>query len=127
MEMEMEVVAEIRDDLGPAITRLAVAATALEQAAERFAGVALEGSFGSDILHRVSAREAELEEHLREAEATIAMLRAGRRTEPSGGTSLMAREGRVPDAGALDAALKSLSLEQRIAVKSEMMRAGLLG
>jgi hypothetical protein len=41
--------------------------------------------------------------------------------------SLVAKEGVAVEAGALDAALRSLSLEQRIAVKSEMMRAGLLG
>lgn len=123
----MQVATEIREDLTPAFTRLLAAAAALEQVAERLAGVALEGSYSSEVLHRVSAREAELEEGLREAEATIATLRAGRRTEPCGTASLMAREGRAPDAGALDAALKSLSLEQRIAVKSEMMRAGLLG
>ncbi len=31
------------------------------------------------------------------------------------------------DAGAVDAALASLSIEQRIAVKSQLLRAGLLG
>jgi hypothetical protein len=31
------------------------------------------------------------------------------------------------NAGALDAALTSLSIEQRIAVKSELLRAGLVG
>jgi hypothetical protein len=31
------------------------------------------------------------------------------------------------DAGALDAALVSLSLEQRIAVKAQLLRAGFLG
>jgi hypothetical protein len=123
MEMEMEAATEVREDLSPAIARLAAAAAALEQAAERIAGVAIEGSYAGEL----RAREAELEDQLREAEATIATLRAGRRTEPCSGTTLMAKEGRTPDAGALDAALKSLSPEQRIAVKSEMMRAGLLG
>jgi len=31
------------------------------------------------------------------------------------------------EAGAIDAALSSLSIEQRIAVKAELLRAGLLG
>jgi len=119
MEMEMEV----KDELGLALERLSAAAGLLEQAADRFAGVELQAS-----LDRVSAREADLEQRLAEAEATIASLRAqtGRKTTASG-TAMVAREGVAVEAGALDAALRSLSLEQRIAVKSEMMRAGLLG
>ena len=123
----MEFAGEVGDELNPALARLAAAAAALEQAAERIAGVALEGSYSGETVVRVSAREAELEELLREAESTIATLRAGRRTESCGVSSLMAKEGRAAEPGALDAALKSLSVEQRIAVKSEMMRAGLLG
>lgn len=122
----MEVRMEDGNELSPTLARLAAAAAALEQAAERIAGVTIAGSCSGVVTH-VSARESELEEQLREAEATIATLRAGRRTEACGAASLMAKEGRVPDAGALDAALRSLSLEQRIAVKSEMMRTGLLG
>jgi hypothetical protein len=39
----------------------------------------------------------------------------------------MARhEGATAEPGALDAALTSLSLEQRIAVKSQLLRAGLI-
>jgi len=109
MEMEMEV----KDELGVALERLAAAA---------------------GLFERVSAREAQLEEQLQEAEATIVALRAeaarsaGRKTAASGVGSLVAKEGGVAvEAGALDASLRSLSVEQRIAVKSEMMRAGLLG
>ncbi len=125
MEMEMEV----KDEMGVALERLATAAGMFEQAAERLAGVELQAS-----LERVSAREAELEEQLEEAEATIVALRAeaakgaGRKTVAGGTGSLMAKEGGgAVEAGALDASLRSLSVEQRIAVKSEMMRAGLLG
>ena len=122
--MEMEV----KDELGLAVARLDTAAHLLELTAERIAGIELQGS-----LERVSVREAELEERLAEAEATITSLRAeagkaaGRKTSAGGVGSLVAREGVAVEAGALDAALRSLSLEQRIAVKSEMMRAGLLG
>ena len=45
-------------------------------------------------------------------------------------TNLLAKQGVTVDsleAGALDAALVSLSVEQRIAVKSQLMRAGLAG
>ncbi len=46
-------------------------------------------------------------------------------------TTLLAKQGVTLEAasleaGALDAALSSLSLEQRIAVKSQLLRAGLL-
>jgi hypothetical protein len=43
--------------------------------------------------------------------------------------TMLAKQGVVVDsveAGAIDGALTSLSIEQRIAVKSELMRAGLL-
>jgi hypothetical protein len=44
-------------------------------------------------------------------------------------TTLLAKQGVTLDtieAGTLDAALSSLSIEQRIAVKSQLIRAGLL-
>jgi hypothetical protein len=83
-------------------------------------------------------REAELEEKLAAAELKIAELQARGVTvrcgrwpqdfafgddEPSGeaGCDVDSLE-----AGALDAALVSLSLEQRIAVKAQLMRAGLI-
>jgi len=82
-----------------------------------------------------------LEERLAAAEAQIAELKAaaasvpstvthGRKTLPVAMVSLLAKQGVTVDsieAGALDAALVSLSLEQRIAVKAQLMRAGLLG
>jgi hypothetical protein len=71
---------------------------------------------------------AELGERLRALEATIDDLRTikadaalGRKTVSS---SMMAKGG-TPVAG-VDEALGSLSVEQRIAVKSGLMRAGLL-
>jgi hypothetical protein len=124
MEMQMEV----KDELSLALERLTAAASLLEQAAERFTGVDLQASF-----ERVSAREAQLEQRLADAEATIESLRAesarasARKTTPGGLRTLVAKEGAPAEAGALDAALRCLSLEQRIAVKSEMLRAGLLG
>jgi hypothetical protein len=117
MEMEMEVREEAGVDA--LVARLTAAASVLEQAAERLAGVDLQG--------RAATREAELEQMLAEAEATIASLKAGRKTQPAGVATLIAREGVALDAGALDAALVSLSLEQRIAVKSQLLRGGLIG
>ena len=109
MEMEMN------DDLGvtlETVDRLAAAANLLEQTV------------------------AHLEEKLAATELKIAALQAhattptsGRKTLPTAMTNLLAKQGVTIDsleAGALDAALVSLSLEQRIAVKAQLIRAGLL-
>ena len=83
-----------------------------------------------------SRREAELTEKLASAERELAELKAGaaqnvlsplRRTLPSTSSEMLAKhgigEGPV-DVRTLDAALAGLSLEQRIAVKSQLLRAG---
>ena len=128
----MEMAMEVKDDLGAQVDRLAAAAGALEMAVERLREIDLAA---------VGSREAELEEKLIVAEATIAELRAsgagvgsasssGRKTVGAGVASLMAKSGvaaEMTTGGALDAALVSLSIEQRIAVKAGMMRAGLVG
>jgi hypothetical protein len=139
MEMEM------KDDLGVTVDRLAAAASLLEQAVERLAqrqsafAEDAEASIGRIVATVEARREAELEEKLAAAELKIAELQArgaeaasgsGRKTLPSSMTTLLARQGVTVDsleAGALDAALVSLSIEQRIAVKSQLIRAGLLG
>ena len=116
---------EVKDEMGAQIERLVAAAGALESAAERLREIDLAA---------VGSREAELEEKLEVAEATIAALRAngagGRKTLAAGVASLMAKTGvaeEMTSAGALDAALMGLSVEQRIAVKAGMLRAGLVG
>jgi hypothetical protein len=133
MEMEM------KDELGAFVQRLAAAAGLLEQAVERLdeRQKEAEASIG-----RISATvDADLEERLVAAEAQIAELKAGaasapvtvtngRKTLPVAMTTLLAKQGVTVDsmeAGALDAALSSLSMEQRFAVKAQLMRAGLLG
>jgi hypothetical protein len=124
--MGMEMAMEVKDELGMQVERLAAAAGALESAVERLREI--------DIA-AVGSREAELEERLTVAEATIASLRAaavagGRKTMAAGVESLMAKAGFAAEtttAGALDASLAGLSIEQRIAVKAHMMRAGLVG
>jgi septal ring factor EnvC (AmiA/AmiB activator) len=83
-----------------------------------------------------SRREAELAEKLAAAEVELAELKAGaahnvlnpmRRTLPSTTSEMLAKhglgEGPV-DVRTLDAALAGLSLEQRIAVKSQLLRTG---
>jgi len=136
-------------DLIEATERLEAVAAALEQAASRLED--RQGTLSAEAEERVgrivatveTAREAELERRLAEAEATIAQLTAsaapqshGRKTLPSGMATMLAKQGVTLElgasgasieAGALDSALTSLSIEQRIAVKTELRRAGLLG
>jgi len=113
--------------------RLQAVTVALEAAAAKIAEQ--QQSVGPIVATVESEREAELERQLAEAEARIAELTAaaapgGRKTLPSGMASMLAKQGvtvESMEAGAIDAALSSLSIEQRIAVKAELLRAGLLG
>ena len=84
-----------------------------------------------------SERELELERRLAQAERRIAELSAQeaksasiRKTLPATTTQLLAKQGITSldsiEAGALDAALTGLSLEQRVAVKAQLFRAGAL-
>jgi hypothetical protein len=136
-------------DLLEATERLEAVAAALEQAAtrltERQVALAAEAEehVGRIVATVETAREAELERRLAEAEEKIAELTAsaapqvhGRKTLPSGMATMLAKQGVTLElgasgasieAGALDAALTSLAIEQRIAVKTELRRAGLLG
>lgn len=129
------------------VERLAAAADLLEQTIERLTErqgafeMNAEASIGRIVATVEARREAELEEKLAAAERTIAELQAaaasvpatvtnGRKTLPLAMTNLLAKQGvtvESMEAGALDAALTSLSMEQRFAVKAQMLRAGLLG
>ncbi len=82
-----------------------------------------------------SRREIELAEKLAEAERELTELRASaatvvnplRRTVPASTSEMLAKHGigdGPVDVRALDAALAGLSLEQRIAVKTQLLRAG---
>ena len=111
---------------------------AAESLSERGATVAAEAQESvSRIVATVeSAREMELERRLEEAERVITGLRAeaasaqasaGRKTVV---TTMLAKGNTASagmQAGALDAALASLSVEQRLAVKAELLRSGLIG
>lgn len=130
------------NELQAAADRLMEAASALERTVARLAEqqVALaaeaESQVGRIVATVETQREVELERKLAEAEAKIAELvasanaiPAGRRTLPTTMTTMLAKQGVVMDsmeAGAIDGALASLSIEQRIAVKAELMRAGVL-
>ena len=131
-------------ELQAAAERLIEAAAALERTVARMSEqqVALAAEAESQVTRIVATvetqREAELERKLAEAEAKIADLVAsaahtqqptGRKTLPTSMATMLAKQGVVMDsveAGAIDGALTSLSIEQRIAVKAELMRAGLL-
>jgi hypothetical protein len=132
MEMEAKEIAE----------RLEAATAHLERTLNLLeARVAAETSLTGEV-ERISAtveqsrREAELAEKLAEAERELAEVKAAnaptalnplRRTVPAVTSEMLAKhgigEGPV-DVRALDAALAGLSLEQRIAVKSQLLRAG---
>ena len=74
---------------------------------------------------------AELQAQSARAQAGPAPVASGRKTVTAATVSLLAKQGISNldsiEAGSLDAALTALSIEQRIAVKSQLLRAGLLG
>ena len=136
--------------LEDSVAQLATAAAQLERTAMAIEAQRVNsgGMTGGDVPRVVAAidteipgRIAELEIKMRAAEQQIAELRAhagstlaagaGRKTLSVAAEHLLAKH-RIDtldqaNGGALDAALNGLSLEQRIAVKSQLMRAGLLG
>jgi uncharacterized coiled-coil protein SlyX len=98
-----------------------------------------------EIQMEINAAEATFEARLAAVEAKIAELESAitanisasvtnaRKTLPAGMATLLNKQGVAVDAamtsleaGSLDSALTSLSLEQRIAVKAQLLRSGLL-
>jgi hypothetical protein len=137
--------------LSESIDKLSAATSLLEKAVACFEQ--REATMNGDVRKIVatveqgaetSQRELELEQKLAMAEQQISELRAQeaergareskaasvRKTLPAPTTQLLAKGGITAlesiEAGALDAALTGLSLEQRIAVKAQLMRAGAL-
>lgn len=136
--MQMETNAELE----ATVERLAAAADLLEQAMQRLADRQQESE---STIGRISATvEDALEDRLKAAEEKIAQLEAAahvsvaqaagepasrRKTLPATMTTMLAKQGVAVDsleAGSLDAALNGLSIEQRFAVKSQLLRAGML-
>ena len=122
--------------------RLEAATTLLEQALSRLEERAAAAAVLSGEVEKISAtveqsrREADLAEKLVAAQRELAEVKSAaaqnvlnplRKTVPASTTEMLAKhgvgEGPV-DVRALDAALTGLSLEQRIAVKSQLLRAG---
>jgi BMFP domain-containing protein YqiC len=150
----MEPYMEHNEELSSTMDRLAAAADRIEQLAERLAerhSEDHEATIGRIVAmvdqRRGTAVVGELEQKLAAAEQRIAELEAraitaasedgcpisrrdvgSRKTVPAAMTNLLAKHGVSLDsveAGTLDAALTGLSLEQRIAVKAQLLRAGL--
>ena len=116
------------------VERLSALESVVEQMGARQESQAIEAqeNVGRIVATVESAREVELERKLAEAEARIAELSAvgsyGRKTVGVG--RMFAKDGGVDEgvgAGVLDAALTGLSVEQRIAVKSALLRSGMVG
>ena len=122
------------------VERLEAAAALLERTLSYLEErVASANALAGDV-ERISAtveqsrREAELAEKLAAAERELAEVKAGqnalnplRKTLPTATSEMLAKhgigEGPV-DVRTLDAALAGLSLEQRIAVKTQLLRSG---
>jgi hypothetical protein len=133
---------EGNDMLQASVERLNAAASLLERAlafVEQREAAGSVQKITAEIDHGTgySERELELQRRLERAEQQIAELRAQesksasiRKTLPATTTQLLAKQGITTldsiEAGALDAALAGLSLEQRVAVKAQLLRAGAL-
>jgi hypothetical protein len=137
----------MNEELSITIDRLAATAAALEQLASRITETD-ESTIGRIVAQIEERRESELEQKLAAAEQTIAArdqriaeleaaaasdapaaTTGSRKTIPTTTANLLAKQGLSLDsveAGTLDAALSGLSLEQRFAVKAQLLRAGLL-
>lgn len=142
---------DVLSSLSAGMERLSAAAFAMEAAANRLEQ--REVSISGDVQKITAAvesngdsmrREVELERKLALAEQEIKVLLAQgaaihnspaasagvRKTLPSATVQLLAKQGidslDTLDTGTLDAALSGLSIEQRLAVKSQLLRSGAL-
>ena len=139
--MDMQA-ADVLGLLSQSLERMAAAATQMERTVatleEKHSEISGQvAKIVATVESEPGRREAELEQKLKAAEARIAELQAqagrsssSRKTLPVSAAQLLSKDGvsgiEQVEAGALDAALNGLSLEQRIAVKSQLMRAGKL-
>lgn len=116
------------DALREAVARLDAQHAALDAKVDRIIA-AVDEAFSASAEGRadeLQSRVAELERANSELKTQAA--RAGRKTLSSLATALLAKQGADGDldAAALDRALSPLAPEQRIAVKAEMARAGMI-
>ena len=148
MELEIN---DVLSSLNASLERLSLAANALEMSASKLEQ--REAAISGDVQKITAAvetngeglrREMELERKLALAEQEIKTLLAQgaaihsapaehaglRKTLPAATVHLLAKQGidslETLDTGTLDAALSGLSIEQRLAVKSQLLRSGAL-
>lgn len=98
---------------------------ALSGEVERISATVEQSHREEELAERLAAAERELAEL--KANASPAVLTTLRRTVPAATVAMLAKQGvgeSPVDVRTLDAALAGLSLEQRIAVKSQLQRAG---
>jgi len=98
---------------------------ALSGEVERITATVEQSRRETELAERLSIAERELEEV--KAAGTSSVLNPQRRTVPASTSEMLAKHGideSPVDVRTLDAALAGLSLEQRIAVKSQLLRAG---
>ncbi len=108
-----------------ALTRLEEREGVLSGEVERISATVEQSRRETELAEKLAAAEQELAE-VRAASAPVA-LNPLRRTVPAATAEMLAKHGigQGPvDVRTLDAALAGLSLEQRIAVKSQLLRAG---
>jgi len=101
------------------------AASALSGDIERISATVEQNRREEELAARLAATERELAEL--KAAASPAPLNPARRTVPAATSEMLAKHGIAEgpvDVRTLDAALSGLSLEQRIAVKTQLLRAG---
>jgi hypothetical protein len=92
---------------------------------EKISATVEQGRREGELQEKLSAAEREIEDF--KAEAARSVLNPLRRTVPASTSEMLAKHGIAEgpvDVRTLDAALAGLSLEQRIAVKSQLLRAG---
>jgi ABC-type transporter Mla subunit MlaD len=119
--------ASAAETLDRVLGRLDAQQEALNAKVDRIVAAVEEGSGDAEDPQRLQARVAELEKSNQELKAQAARL--ARKTLPPLVTSLLSKNGGDVDhfdGALLDKTLQPLSVEQRIAVKAEMARAGMI-
>jgi hypothetical protein len=99
--------------------------TALSGEVERISATVEQSRRELELAEKLAAVERELGDL--KASAAPALVNSMRRTLPASTSEMLAKHGIADgpvDVRALDAALSGLSLEQRIAVKTQLLRAG---
>lgn len=102
------------------------AASALSGEVERISATVEQGRREEELAGKLAAVEHELEQ-LKASATASGDLKSLRKTVPAATTEMLAKRGigdGPVDVRTLDAALSGLSLEQRIAVKTQLLRAG---